>query len=128
MAYPWPGFETFLFLRTEQPLWDTDTGWRPSANYASTPILGGNSDSVVLLSYGSNQRIFELIMSPDRVNALRGFLGVTGSFCDWAQDNRRAFLAAVDHLNNIAAINNVPGDPNNLTERRQHIRVNLISQ
>ncbi len=28
MAYPWPGFSSFLFTREEIPIFGTDMGWQ----------------------------------------------------------------------------------------------------
>ncbi len=131
MAYPFAGFGTFLFLHTEQPIWDTDTGWLFNISVSRQKILGALSDSVMLMSPGSNDRTFELYMSPDRVAALQALIGTTADFCDWfspVPTTRPAFLQGVTHMNNIAAINNLPGDPTNTTQRRQHIRVTLVSQ
>jgi hypothetical protein len=131
MAYPFAGFGSFLFLRTEQPVWDTDTGWQPNASYSRIPVLGSDTDSSILMGYGSDDRAWEAYFSPDRLLTLRSLLGTVAILCDWTSPTpvpRNARLLTARHLSNIAAINNTPGDPTNTTQRRQRVRLEFLSQ
>lgn len=82
MAYPWPSFDDFLFEATERPIFGSDTGWQPTGNFGSSPVLGGLTSGPVLLGFIS-ERAFEVLMRPARVAELRAWMGLRGTFTDW---------------------------------------------
>jgi hypothetical protein len=130
MPYPFASFSSFTFLRTERPIWDTDPGWQNSMSFARNLPLGANRPT--LLNLGSQaERSFEMWMSPARVAALSGLLGITSTFTDWDRPlptRRQAYLSAVNTTTNIAVMDNRPGDPTDTTQRRQRVRITLIAQ
>lgn len=126
MAYPWPGFSTFLFEREEGPKLGSDTLWKRRTKRDQSANLGSSADSIVVLAAGSATREFELYLSPTRLSQLEALVSRTAEFCDWtrpAPDARQAFLAEIEPVEEVA----VTCD-DGTTQRKIRTRILLISQ
>lgn len=126
MAYPWPGFDTFLFTRDEAPITGSDTGWNQAPSYARSRPLGGTSDSIVTLAIGSAERTLEVFLSPDRFAALAALVNTSATFTDWERptpDSRSAFLTSLQQQE-FVAVRCSDGS----TQKRIRTAINLVSQ
>lgn len=128
MAYPWPGFGTFVFTREERPIHGSDTGWqRDHPNYDVAMPLGSSRDSVVLIAVGSARRSFECYLSPTRYTALEALLTTSAVFTDWSQptpDSRQAVLMALSAIDQYVTMRCSDG----VTRRRVQASLELLTQ
>ena len=129
MAYPFPGFGSFVFQREEWPIDGTDSGWRRSPVRDRTRNLGSAIDSIVTLAVGSAERSWEAHLEPARLAALEELISSTEDFVDWNRptpEQRRAYLENVEPIRNVAAREFVSDD--NPTRRKTRVRISIISQ
>lgn len=127
MAYPFPGFGTFMFQRSEWPLFGTDTGWNRELSVAQARPLGSSRDSVVTLAAGSQVRSFECLLTPTRYAELLALLNTTATFVDWERpvpNSQSAFLKTVTQSEWLRSAN--PDDTG--TRKRIRTRVELVGQ
>lgn len=126
MAYPWAGFGSFLFARTEQPIFGTDMGWQRLPSIDRSRPLGSATDSIVTTAAGSATRSFECFLSPARLAALTALVNTSATFTDWERptpDNRAAFLRALLTIERLAVVCD-----DGVTRQRFRVRIELISQ
>lgn len=126
MAYPWPGFSSFLFRRDEQPLFQTDTGWNRRPSISRARPLGSATDSLVTLAVGSAVRSFECYLSPSRFAALEALVNTSEAFTDWERptpNSQSAFLLRVTQMEWLAVLCD-----DGVTRKRIRARVELVSQ
>lgn len=68
----------------ESILRDTDTGWQQQPSYARKRPLGASVDHIQDLGAGSEDRSFEVMLTPARMNALKSAVrGKVVLFTDW---------------------------------------------
>ena len=133
MAYPWPSFSTFQWARAESPVYGTDTGWKSGPSFGRNKVLGGLSDSVIVLARGSMERSFTCYLSEPRFALLQALIGQSGTFCDWTRptpDARAAVLMSADAGETVETDNRdgqKDADNRPLTRRRA-VNVTFISQ
>lgn len=127
MPYPWPSFGDFYFAREERALDGLGGVWSFTPSEARSRALGSLFDTVVTLSYGSQQREFSVYLSPSRLIELRSLVTSTAIFTDWdspVPDSRIARLDGVDAGENVA----VDCQPYGGTDRRVLCTIRLTSQ
>lgn len=128
MPYPWPSFGGFRFLRNEQVLHVSDSGWSRNLALSQQKPLGSATDNIVTLAVGSAVRTFECYLTPSRFSTLEALVNTTALFTDWDRptpDSRQAFLRRVNQVRRTdvrVCINN-GGTPNSI-----RARVELVSQ
>lgn len=126
MPFPWPSFGSYLFRKTEQPVWGTDVGWVNSPTTSRNRPVGSTSDVITAISIGSAERTFELWMSVTRYENLRGLMNTRALFTDWLRpipNSRNAYLADV-----IPVSDGFSYDPfEDRTVRKKLVRVTLIT-
>lgn len=129
MAYPWPGFGSFLFNADERPAHDDDTDWVVNITAAKNRALGALTDSITLLSLGSKTREFSVYLTSDRLVTLQALVGQTATFCDWKRptpDSRQAFLESVQQDAVVMRTSNSRGL--STSDQRRKVRIALTSQ
>lgn len=133
MAYPWPSFSTFQWGRAEAPIYGTDTGWQVQPSYARNKVLGGISDSILVMARGSMERRFSCYLSEPRFAELQALVGIADSFCDWTRPTptaRAAVLMTADATETVETGNSdgqKDADNRPLTRRRK-VDVTFVSQ
>jgi hypothetical protein len=130
--YPWASFGTFKFRREETAHWETDAGWVTTPTFVQVRPLGSTKDHIIATSIGSKTRTFEMILEPDRFDALLSMVNTVASFTDWTRpipDSRQAFLVEVSALTNIFHFDSKGrvGRGGRIS-RGVHTRVSLVSQ
>ena len=126
MAYPWAGFGSFLFQRSEQPLHDTDTGWDRNPSVARSRPLGSATDSIVTLAVGSSVRSFECHLAPTRFATLQALVNTAATFVDWDRPtpgSQSAFLQRISRMSTLGVL-----CEDGATRKRIRTLVELISQ
>lgn len=128
MPYPWASFGAFVFQPEEVALDGVGGSWNYDPHESRMAAVGGISDSVQTISIGSAVRQFDCYLSPARVVELRGYVGQTALFTDWARplpDSRSARLDTVGQGEFVASQNlDVPGG----TDRRVKTTIRLSTQ
>lgn len=127
--YPFPSIGTFLFKRSdsEVAIFESDEGWQLKPRISNIPLLGSPINSVQLLGFGSQERIFEIYLSPSRYSELKARIGTTAEFTDWEQPvptSRNAFLSGVNANGGPVQVTCSDG----ITRFRYRVTITLISQ
>lgn len=131
MAFPWPSFGSFQFHRSlgEVAIPDTDAGWQLQPTFQNERAIGAMTNVVTLMSYGSQERTFEILLTQDRLIQLQALVGTVGTFTDWPTagrnpDVRQAVLMGALPQGGLVRVANCQ----DADKWRRRVQVTLLSQ